>query len=175
MSRYAKIERRIWNDAKFMGLADDAKLTFFLLLTHPNMTSLGAMKGSLASLADDLGWDAERFRKRFRELSQKGMAKHDPKARLTTLPNFIRYNEPENPNVVKGWLNALDMLPECDLKDEVEQGFRRFAETKGEGFMKPFRERYAKSVTVAVAGTVTPSSPIQGLSKPSSGRRAVGA
>jgi hypothetical protein len=61
MSQYRKVDTRIWNDAQFCGLSDDGKLVFLLLLTHPNMTSLGAMRATLAGLAEEIGWEPERL------------------------------------------------------------------------------------------------------------------
>jgi hypothetical protein len=55
MARYRKIDPRIWNDAKFRALLDDAKFVFMLLLTHPHMTALGAMRATLAGSAAELG------------------------------------------------------------------------------------------------------------------------
>ena len=67
MSRYRKVDPRIWNDAKFRDLSDSAKLIFFMLLTHPNMTSIGAMRGTIAGLAEELGWELEAFRDAIRQ------------------------------------------------------------------------------------------------------------
>ena len=54
MARYRKISPCIWNDAKVRGLSDKGKLTLFLLLTHPNMTSLGALRANLPGLPASL-------------------------------------------------------------------------------------------------------------------------
>jgi len=55
MSTWRKIDTKIWNDRKFMALSGDAKLAFFFILTHPAMTSLGGMRGTLEGLASELG------------------------------------------------------------------------------------------------------------------------
>lgn len=136
MARYRKIDTRIWNDEKFRSLSDDGKLVFFFLLTHPHMTSIGAMRATLPGLAAEIGWDVERLSEAFAEALAKGMAKHDPAASMIWLPKFIRYNEPESPNVLKAWAGALDLLPECDLTREAIQSVKDFAE----GLSKGFRE-----------------------------------
>ena len=59
MSRYRKIDPRIWNDKKFRSLSDRAKLLFFMLLTHPSMTALGAMRATLPGLASEMGWTSK--------------------------------------------------------------------------------------------------------------------
>jgi hypothetical protein len=148
MARYRKIDPRIWNDAKFRDLSDNGKLTFFMLLTHPNMTALGAMRATLSGLAEELGWPAEAFREAFHEVISKGMAEHDPKACLVALPNFLKYNPPESPNVVKAWLGAVDLLPECALKTRVIAGARAFAEGLTKGFAEALPEVFAKAMPI---------------------------
>ena len=146
MSKYRKIDVRIWNDAKFRELSNNAKLVFFLLLTHPNMTALGAMRSTLAGLAEELNMDSEAFREAFREAFQKGMVKHDAKACLIVLPNFIKYNQPESPNVVKAWANSLDLLPECQLKNEVIS----LSANALKGYSKAFREALPEAFNKAL-------------------------
>lgn len=144
MARYRKVDSRIWNDAKFSSLSDDGKLVFLMLLTHPSMTSLGGMRGTLTGLAAELEWLAERFGEGFQECSRKGMAEVDETAHLIALPNFLRYNPPENPNVVKAWVSAWDLLPECDLKGIVLT--RAYDATRGrpDGFRKAFDEAFGR-------------------------------
>jgi hypothetical protein len=77
MARYRKIDPRIWNDARFWVLSDAAKLIFLLLLTHPHMTALGAMRATLAGLAAELGWLERRFRCAFGKIIRLGMVRHD--------------------------------------------------------------------------------------------------
>ncbi len=146
MARYRKIDPRIWNDAKFRALSDQGKLAFLFLLTHPHMTSLGAMRATPGGLAEELGWSPEAFREAFREAFAKGMAEHDEEARMIALPNFIRYNPPESPNVIKAWLGALDLLPECSLKTRVIARAKAFAEGLGEAFREALPEAFAKGM-----------------------------
>lgn len=142
MSRFRKIDPRIWNDAGFRQLSDQGKLAFFFLITHPNMTSLGAMRATPEGLAAELGWSAEAFREAFGEAFQQGMVEEDGKAHLIALPNFIRYNAPESPNVVKAWAGSVDLLPECGLKDHTLQRAKAFAE----GMSEAFAEAFAKAM-----------------------------
>lgn len=146
MARYRKIDPRIWNDEKFRELSDAAKLAFLFLLTHPHMTSLGAMRATIAGLAEELGWATEAFREAFREASDKGMAEHDAEAHMVAIPNFIRYNAPESPNVIKAWVGALDLLPEGPLKTRVIARAKDYAEALPEAFAKALPEAFAKSM-----------------------------
>ncbi|PST19740.1 hypothetical protein C7U61_14720 [Rhizobium sp. JAB6] len=119
MSKYRKVDTRTLYDEKFRDLGDDGKLVFLSILIHPHMTALGAMRASFATLAEDLEWSTERFTKGFQEPLSKGMIRFDEKGRLVALPNFLKYNPADNPNVIKAWANSADLLPECDLKEEV--------------------------------------------------------
>ena len=68
MPRYRKIDTRTWNDLKFNLLSDDAKLEFFLLLTHPHLLPIGAMRGTIQGLAREIHWTNGRFQKGFQEI-----------------------------------------------------------------------------------------------------------
>lgn len=142
MAKYRKVDPRIWNDGKFMDLSDSGKLALFFVLTHPNMTAVGAMRHTIPGMAAELGWTSEAFAKAFRESLQKGIVKHDEKASFVWLPNFIKYNPPESPNVVKAWHTALDLLPECDMRSELIQHVKDFLK----GLKKAFREGFAKAL-----------------------------
>lgn len=76
MSRYRKIDVRIWNDAKFRDLSDNAKLVFFFLLIHPNITALGAMRATIAGLAAEFIWDFEAFAKSMPNQEQEQEQEH---------------------------------------------------------------------------------------------------
>lgn len=148
MAKYRKVDPRIWNDRKFMSMSNDGKLAFFYLLTHPNMTALGAMRASVPGLAAEIGWKLEAFREAFREALVQGMVLHDEKASMVWLPNFLKYNKPESPNVVKAWAGSLDLLPECDLLLDVISKACDCANGASKGFAEAlpeaFREALAK-------------------------------
>lgn len=144
MARYRKISPCIWNDAKVRGLSDKGKLALFLLLTHPNMTSLGALRANLPGLACELGWKTSVFARAFRELLDCGMARQDADAQLIWFPKFLRHNAPESPNVVRGWAAAFEELPECPLKLDVLAGAWATLAAFGEGFRDAFREVFGE-------------------------------
>lgn len=148
MAKYRKIDPRIWNDAKFMGLSDNGKLVFLFLLTHPHMTALGAMRASVPGLAAELRWEDKAFREAFGQALSMGIVKHDCMASFLWLPNFIKYNPPESPNVIKSWAASLDLLPECEMKTECLYRVKAFTE----GLTKSFAEALPKDFTLSGAG-----------------------
>jgi len=141
VSRYRKVSIHIWNDRKFRDLSDDGKLIFLFILTHPSMTSLGAMRSTPEGLAAEIHWTFERLSKAFREgLSEsgKGLLKYDEKATCIFLPNFLKHNPPENPNVVKSWGKVLDLIPESPLKYEAISKAKSLCDTLSEPFQRAF-------------------------------------
>ena len=151
MSVYRKIYTKIWNDEKFRSFSDGGKLVFFFLLTHPGMTSIGAMRGTIPGLAAELGWTTEAFREAFQEAYAKGIVEHDERASFIGLPNFLKYNKPESPNVVKAWAKSFDLIPECRLKFSLYQRVKAYVEALGEAFPKAFHEAFPKDFAKAMA------------------------
>src|SRR5688500_3868346 len=146
MARYRKVDSRIWNDKKFCELTDAGKLAFLFVLTHPHMTALGAMRATLPGLAEEMHWTDEAFAEALQEAFLKGMAKHDQKASFLWLPNFLKYNRPESPNVVKAWGDAFDLLPECSLKTELSHHVKAFLKGLSEGFQEALPEALSKGM-----------------------------
>lgn len=147
MSHYRKIETRIWNDEKFSSLDNESKLSFLFTLTHPNMTSLGAMRGTIRGLAAELEVSEEAFRKVF----EKGLLKSDPRAKLIHAPNFLKYNKPESPNVVIAWGKAYDMLPECETKVQIYHYVKDILKALGKGYGEAFDKAFGKDIPESVS------------------------
>lgn len=143
MAHYRKVETKIWNDERFISLSAHGKLAYLFILTHPHMTALGAMRTTVPGLTFEL---PDIPAKAFREVFAKGLAKADEKACMVWLPNFLYYNSPESPNVVRSWPNAFDLLPECFLKEKLLQTMKAFTEGLSEGFGQAFHEGFAEAL-----------------------------
>ena len=75
---------------------------FVYLLTGPHTTNIpGLFSAGEAGLAEALGWPLKGFREAFGEACRKPLVKADWKARLCWIPNAIKFNKPESPNVVR--------------------------------------------------------------------------
>jgi hypothetical protein len=174
--RYRKIDPRFWNDERVRQFSDDGKLAFLFLLTHPAMTAVGAMRGQLRGLAAELGWPPRRLERALAPAIEAGMVEVNAQASYIGLRRFLRYNQPENPNVAKAWAKAVEILPECEQRlaavarcreyltpgpflEAFEQGLREaFGEAFSEGFKEAppgsFPETGAVAFTEAVAEAV---------------------
>ncbi len=148
-SRYRKVEVRTWGDEKFRRLSampPCGQGLWLFLITGPHTGPIpGLFRAGRAAMAEELDWDLEAFDKAFREVFQQGMVKADFKARVMWVPNAIKHNRPESPNVVKSWATEFDLIPECDLKREALEHLRASVHALGEAFGKAFDETFGKA------------------------------
>lgn len=144
MARFRKIKVSTWGDEKFRQLSpipECGQGLWFWLLTNPETTSIpGLYRAGEAGQAEALGWTLKGFREAFREVSSKGMAKADWKARVIWVPKAIEHNPPESPNVVKSWKVPWSEIPECSLKVEAYSSLKAFIEGLGKGYREAFTE-----------------------------------
>jgi hypothetical protein len=124
MARWRKIDTRIWADERFRALDDRGKLLFLCILTHPNMTVLGAMRHTIPGIAMELGWSAEAIQGAFADLvgteENPGPLIVNEGAHLVALRHWFKYNKPEYPKgLEKLWKGALDLIPECPEKYQI--------------------------------------------------------
>ena len=151
---YTRIDRKVQNDARFRRLTDDAKFVFFMLLTHPNLTSVGVLRSSPEAIAIEIGWAQKRYLKAFRGSVSEGLVEHFPEDLWITFPHWLRYNGPNNPNVLKSWVYAWDTLPECEQKCVLWQRLKAFADSVSKAFQEAFRKAFGGSVPDSVAVAV---------------------
>lgn len=136
MARYRKIDPGIWNDEKFRNIPDNGKLSVLFVLTHPHMTSIGAMRGTVAGLAAEMGWSFDDMQDAMGHAIRYGMVEVNREASYIGLPNFLKYNEPEGPNsVIKAWPAALGLIPECSEKQALAKRCKSYLNSKGPQFL----------------------------------------
>ena len=88
---YAKVDRRIWADQKFLSLSGPARLLVFYLLTSNHCIPLpGVVHISEEGVAAELGWTLEKCRERFAELYAIGFVKPYPNYKYFWMPNSLK-------------------------------------------------------------------------------------
>lgn len=131
---YRTVYSSMWGDEKFRSLsplAPSGQALWIFLLTAPERTALpGLLPVGSAALAERLEWPRRKFDSAVQELVTKGMLKVDQEAKLFWIPNAVKYNRPQNANVVKGWAKLWLGIPECKLKSEAHRRIRRFLENE---------------------------------------------
>lgn len=147
-SRYRKVEVRTWGDEKFRRLTPIPPCgqgLWLFLITGPHTGPIpGLFRAGRAAMAEELGWEVEDFDKAFQEAFREGMVEADFKARVVWVPNAIRHNKPESPNVVKSWAAEFDLIPECPLKWRALEALKASIHALGEAFAKAFDETFSK-------------------------------
>jgi uncharacterized phage protein (TIGR02220 family) len=142
MSRYRKIDCRMYGDEKFRRLrplAPGGAALWIYLLTGPHTTPVPGLSaiGRLA-LSEALGWTLEEFDDAFAELAAQLMVRCDWRARVLWIPRAILYNAPQSPNVVLSWAAVLSEIPECKLKEDALRELETFCEAEGPAFGHAF-------------------------------------
>lgn len=155
--KYRKISVAIWADERFRELSDDGKLTFLYLLTHPAMTAVGAMRATPAGLAAELSWNPRRLQRALAPAVERGMLELNAAAGYIALPNFLKHNRPENPNVVRGWARSLGAIPECPEKARLIARCVAILTEPGsrEAFMAAYRKEFGRAVPLNGLETVS--------------------
>jgi hypothetical protein len=166
VSRYKKIDMRMWGDEKFRRLSrakPNAQFLWIYLLTGPHTTALpGLWVAGPAGLAEALGWSVKDLMVALKELIELGMASIDAAARVLWLPNVVKYDRPDNPNVIKHWAKLVDDIPECDLKKLALGDLRTFVGTMGQRFANAFDASFPD-----LCGNAPPNSSANGSPNPS--------
>ena len=143
MSRYRKVDPRMWGDAKFRRLSQDAKFLWLYLLTGPETTSLpGLLVGGRAHFAEALNWDVDKLEDAFCEIEREGLAEGDWEARVVWVKNAVKYNPPSSPNAILGWKDHFDSVPECQLKTTAFEALASFVATMSKGFHDTWRDTW---------------------------------
>lgn len=144
MARYRKVEVKTWVDNKFRQLSPmppSGRGLWLFLMTGPFTGPIpGLFRAGRAAMAEELEWNIEAFDEAFQEVSSQGMAKADFKERLVWLPNALKHNKPESPNVVRSWRDEIELLPECDLKNEAIANIRNHLMALGTAYLQAFDE-----------------------------------
>lgn len=140
---YRKVSTATWSDRKVLNLTPlqpSGQALFLMLMVGPQSTHIPGVQpvGRLA-FAEMLGWDVEAFDEAFAEAYREGLAKADWKVRLIFVPNAIKHNLPQSPNVVKSWGSMWARVPECELKTEVWNALHDALSALGQGFVNAFK------------------------------------
>lgn len=144
-ARYSRVNARVWNDDKVRALSIEAKLLWFRLLVPTERTRVpGLFQAWPDAIKISTGVKGIAFDRAWREIADAFSVLIDEEWGLIYIQNAVKHDPPRNPNMVKGWVVALDDLPECELKVQAIRELKQFAEELGESFAKPLTELLGK-------------------------------
>ncbi len=149
MARYRRIDTKVWNDETFRRFSDDGKLMFLFVLTHPQMTMIGAMRATVPGLAAELGWTIARMRKAIGEALAAGSLAGDEEASFLCAPNFLQHNPPASCNAVRAWAKCAELLPECTASTEHWRRVEAYAQGMTDAFLQAYRDAFPDGVPMA--------------------------
>lgn len=112
---FTKVHARIWGDAKFRNLTDDAKLALLHILTRPGRDTLGANSVHVEGLAAEIRWKPAKYEEALSELELADIVEVDRDAGIVWAPAFTRYHPADNPSVLKSFGAAITALPESPM------------------------------------------------------------
>lgn len=148
--RYRKVHCTIWNEERFASMSNNAKLAYFYILTHPNMTALGAMRGTASGIATELGMSNSPVN----ELLSKNLVHYDQFSSCLYVPEFIEWQAPESTNVVKAWAKSFDLIPDGIFKRQVVIDAHAYISTLSRPFQLAFEkaliEAFPKGLDVGI-------------------------
>jgi hypothetical protein len=131
VSRYRKIDTRIWNDDKFRSLSQEGRYFFMYLLTSPHSTAWGAYVIDDLYIQADLGFSQQKINNLWRELDSAGghsLVLRDKNTRLVAFPNWFKYNTPENKKTLIACGRGVAALPKsaallrfCEISEAVSE------------------------------------------------------
>lgn len=124
--KYSQIQPGFWGHPDTQRLSDAGKLLAAYLITGPLTNGLGCYRMPMAYVACDMGWDEEKLRAAFEEVTEIGLALHCERTQWVLLPKFLKWNPPQNPKAAAGRLAEMDDVPRTftyyrELLDSLRQ------------------------------------------------------
>jgi hypothetical protein len=111
MREYGKIHSSFWTSRDIRELGEDGRTLAAYLLTSPHANMLGCFRCPIAYVSDDLAWPIERVREGFAKLSQRVWATFEEGSGWVVIHKFLKWNQPENPNVVRAAEKLFAQIP----------------------------------------------------------------
>lgn len=115
MGTYRPVHTRLWYDESFSQLSPSDKLVAIYILTNPSTNGLGFYCFSLGECAECVGHSPDTVLNNVRRVCDSLSWAYDEQARVMLIPNWIKYHPQGSPKVWKGWLSALDEMPQTKL------------------------------------------------------------
>ena len=132
--RFRKVHTAMWNEPLFSSLSNEAKLAFFYIITHQNMTAIGAMRGTVSGIASELKVKV----KSVNELVDCHFIYADEDHATIYVRGFIKWQEPQSVNCVKAWADSRKWIPEGPLKRHALDDAEAYIDTRTEPFKRAF-------------------------------------
>lgn len=150
---YAQIYLTIWNDPDFRGLSREAQHLYFVMLTHPSLTSCGVLdwrENRLINLCE--GWTVEQLRDAAWQLGQRKLIAVDPDTEEALVRSFVRHDGIlKSPNKAKALVREHGEISSLRILELVSREVRRAIESepflKGSEVANPVAKQFPEPIT----------------------------
>lgn len=110
MRIYGKIPVRFWTHPIIHDLSTDTKLVYLYFIAGPKTTLLGCFRVTIAEIAADLEWEADRAEIAVNACQAVGLIFYDPLGWVLVV-GFLRMNKIANPNQCRHILQLFRAIP----------------------------------------------------------------
>ena len=139
VGRWRRVQSRSWIEEPMRYLSDSERVVRLYCTTGPQSTSVGCFHLSPAVAVEHLGNVTMReFLRRLDRVVESSGWKWDAAAKVLWIPEWLKENEPQSPNVCKSWRRLLADVPDCELKLEAVVAIKVFLKAFAEGFQQAF-------------------------------------
>jgi len=158
---WAKVFAAFWRDEAVMALSTDEKLVAIYCLTGPQKRGCGIFSFSIGAGFEDCGFDYETFRKHFANVVRTLEWRYDETFRVLYIPEWWKWNTPDNQNQLKGCMKTLGELPKTELLKDFAANTKHlpavlhktFAQTLAKPLGEPLGEPLGKPSRTQEQGT----------------------
>lgn len=108
---YGKVRAQFWDDDALRELSIEANYLALYLITSSHTNAIGCFRLPIAYILNDTRLDKKSLEKALAELRSTCYAIPCERVPWIYIPNFLRHNPPENPNVWRKCVKELESLP----------------------------------------------------------------
>ena len=149
---YASVYLTIWSDPDFRELSWDAQWLYFVMLTHPTLTTCGVMdwrESRLANMAD--GVTVRSLREAAWQLGQRRLIAVDPDTEEALVRSFVRHDGTlKSPNLAKALVREYGGIASLKLMELVSIEVRRAVgenpDWKGCDLVEPITKQFTEPI-----------------------------
>jgi hypothetical protein len=138
----------IWDDLRFTGLSDSAKLLWLFFLSSSECAIAGVLVASELMVAERMGWTPERVRVTYAELVHKGMSV-SWEGRVVWCRNGFKHQPVCGPNAMIPMSTAWRNLPDVSFKHDMWKAIK----DASRGWSDKFRELFPEPPRRVIVAT----------------------
>ena len=118
MANFRQIHVGIWHDPWFLNLEPDEKLVFIYLFSNPRTNLAGLYEIPLKVISFDTGLTSDQVKTIIDSFIEDGKIMYQDN--VIWVRNMTKYHESRSDRVQTGIINAVKMIPDCEVKRQYQ-------------------------------------------------------